>query len=216
MQTNLGRALLQSLVKLREQKGNVSFEDVGAVFMQMASTMHSGTAQTDQFMQEEIRSLAEYISSAKQEILSISTHSKSETVIDRAALHLDEVIRETEEASNAIMDAADAIQAATNGVGGNTEKAIMEATNRIYEACNFQDITGQRINQVIKLLSNIEERVTKLNTLSGGSGKGINVSKVVRMTAPDDKDLLNGPQLAAEAPTQEEIDLLLASLSAKK
>ena len=35
----------------------------------------------------------------------------------------------------------------------------MDATTRIYEACSFQDITGQRITKVVKALHGIEEKV---------------------------------------------------------
>ena len=52
-------------------------------------------------------------------------------------------------------------------VGGEKETQIMDATNIIYDACAFQDITGQRIRKVIKLLENIEERINKLNGVAG-------------------------------------------------
>jgi chemotaxis regulatin CheY-phosphate phosphatase CheZ len=34
-----------------------------------------------------------------------------------------------------------------------------EAVVKIFEACNFQDLTGQRITKVVRALSFIEERV---------------------------------------------------------
>jgi chemotaxis regulatin CheY-phosphate phosphatase CheZ len=37
---------------------------------------------------------------------------------------------------------------------------------KIYEACNFQDITGQRINKVVRTISFIEERVTAMLALT--------------------------------------------------
>ena len=39
---------------------------------------------------------------------------------------------------------------------------IHETIMRIYEACNFQDLTGQRINKVVRALSFIEERVESM------------------------------------------------------
>ena len=47
------------------------------------------------------------------------------------------------------------------------------AANAIFEACSFQDITGQRINKVIKLLDSIDERVGKLNELFGTSSANV-------------------------------------------
>lgn len=220
-QAKLGRTLLKSLVALREQKGDVSLEDVGQIFVDMASSINPQMSQADQFMHEEIHRLARHISEAKNEIFSISENSKSEKVIVDASLHLDEVIKATEQASNSIMDAADIIQNNAGGIGGEKETKIMEATNQIYEACNFQDITGQRINKVIKLLANIEERIAKLDELFGASeaahAEAAKNGNVLSITLPaDDKDLLNGPQLSGQASTQEEIDMLFASLGNKK
>lgn len=213
MQAKLGKALLTSLVKLREEKGYLALADVGAMFMSMASSINPSLSQADQFMHEEIGRLAQYIVDAKKEIFAISTNDKAEDVITDASQHLDEVIKSTEQATNTIMDAADAIQNAAPGIGGDKEKQIMDASIRIYDACTFQDITGQRIRKVIKLLENIEERIDKLNGLFGSSGTVAEISAEPKVLT--EKDLLNGPQLAANATSQADIDALFASLGGK-
>lgn len=216
MKEKLGRALLKSMVDRRENKGDLSLEDVGGIFMEMASSLNPQGSKVDQFMHNEIAKLVNYIHDAKDEIFAIATNEKGEVVINDASQHLDEVIKHTAEATNTIMDAADAIQKTVGGVGGEKEAAIMDATNRIYDACNFQDITGQRINKVIKLLSNIEDRIGKLNELFGtelpAPAEGNGSATVLPM---NDKDLLNGPQLKSKASSQEEIDALFASLGGK-
>ena len=218
LQTKLGRNLLKNLVVLREQKGEISLKDVGDIFISMSASLNPSNSQADQFMHQEISRLANYISEAKGEIFSIAQNDKSELVINDASAHLDEVIKATEEASNTIMDAADKIQGAVAGVGGDKEKEIMDATVNIYNACNFQDITGQRIRKVMKLLANIEERIGKLNELFGTEQSAPDESAhVVDIHAPvDEKDLLNGPQLAGKASSQNEIDALFASLGGGK
>lgn len=162
-------------------------------------------AQDLNFMQEEISRLVSYIESAKKEIFSMGGDEKSATSITDASLHLDAVIKATEDASNSIMDSADVIQAAVQGVGGDKEKQIIDATTRIYEACNFQDISGQRLNKVIRLLSHIEERILALNDLFGKAP----ATKPANDAVPSDNDLLNGPQL--KATSQADIDALFAS-----
>ncbi len=214
IQNKVGDALLKSLVQLKEQKGNVSLGDVGGIFMQMASSLHPTATEADQFMHQEIARLAQYIATAKKEIFVISSNDKSEAVITDASQHLDEVIKATEVASHNIMDAADAIQGAAAGLGGEKEKQIMDATNRIYEACNFQDLNGQRINKVIKLLNTIEEGVDKLNKLFNSSAEHIEAPKTDKPLS--DAELLNGPQHSGLAPSQEQVDALFASLGEKK
>lgn len=210
IEIKLGRTFLKGLVDLQHKPNGMTLENVGAMFMEMASSIGTSSA-ADQEMRKEIARLAEYIAVTKKEIFAISADGKSETVINDASQHLDAVIKATEQATNEIMDAADAIQNAVAGVGGEKEKQITEAAVRLYDACTFQDITGQRITKVIKLLENIEERLTKLVTMFGGpaevNGKGA--------PAASDKDLLNGPQLPGQASSQAEIDALFASLGGK-
>ena len=215
MQAKLGHTLLKSLVELRQQKGDISLEDVGEMFVRMAGSFSPNVSATDRFMHQEIARLANYIGDAKKEIFAISTNDKAEEVITDASAHLDEVIKSTEEATNTIMDAADKIQNAVAGVGGEKEQQITDASMRIYEACNFQDITGQRIRKVIKLLSSIEERVEKLNELFGNDEAIAAAANSNDRTGEIDKDLLNGPQLSSQAATQDDIDALFASLSSK-
>lgn len=217
VQETLGRTLLTSLAELKQNKGDVSLEDVGDMFMQMAMSLPLQSP-ADRRMQEEIAQLAEFITDAKKEIFAISTNEKSEAVIVDASAHLDEVIKSTEDATNTIMDAADAIQNAMSGVGGDKEKKIIESTTRIYEACNFQDVTGQRIRKVIKLLTNIEERINKLNDIFGNANtpKPANSNAKNSISSPkDDKELMNGPQMNAHSSSQAEIDALFASLGGK-
>jgi chemotaxis protein CheZ len=189
----------------------IALEDVGAMFMQMASTLNPAGSTADQFMHQEIRRLAQDINNAKKEIFSISSDEKSETVLTDASMHLDEVIKATEKATNTIMDSADQIQNLVAGVGGDKETKITEATTRIYDACTFQDISGQRITKVIKLLGNIEERIAKLNSLFGSTD---HVPKAAN-DPMSDKALLNGPQLAGQAASQTDIDALFNSLGGK-
>jgi len=152
-------------------------------------------------LHQEIERLVKDIEHAKQEIFSIATDGKSDNALGDASLHLDEVIKATEAATNSIMDAADAIQEAASGIGGDKEAAIVDATTRIYEACNFQDISGQRLNKVIKLLAHIEERVIALNGLFGKP------APVVAAKAAE-PDLLAGPAL--KTTSQDDIDALFA------
>ena len=211
MTADLGRTVLNGLVNLKNKKGKISLEDVGIMFLSMSAEHAQKASEAERMVHEEISRLAAYIDETNREIFAMAKNEKSEDIIMDASLHLDEVVKATEQATNDIMDAADKIQAAASGVGGDKEKIIIDSTTLIYNACNFQDITGQRINKVIKLLANIEERVTKLNSLLKEvvqtpveNGKAVHI--------PSDKDLLNGPQHMGQASSQEDIDKLFASL----
>ncbi len=213
MQSTLGKTLLTSMVKTREKKGNITLQDVGGIFINMAASLNPSSSAVDSFVHQEIAKLANYIGEAKNEIFAIQTNARAEDAIVDASLHLEEVVKATEEATNKIMDAADAVQNAASGVGGEKEQQIMDATTIIYDACAFQDITGQRIRKVITLLENIEDRVAKLNGLFGSAPAIAEEapSDPNNIVVPvDDKDLLHGPQHEGKGSSQEDIDALLA------
>lgn len=220
MQSTLGRTLLTSMIKTREKKGAITLQDVGSIFINMAGSLNPSNGVADNFVHQEIAKLAQYIGEAKNEIFSIQTNAKAEDAIEDASLHLEEVVKATEQATNTIMDAADAIQGAAGGLGGEKEQIIMDKTTVIYDACAFQDITGQRIRKVITLLENIEDRVSKLNSIfgteapAGDDKQAVDIKTVdpKSIVVPkDDKELLHGPQLSSTAASQADIDRLLSS-----
>ena len=92
------------------------------------------------------------------------------------------------------------------GVAGTTLQA---ATTRIYEACSFQDITGQRITKVVTTLKAIEGKIAQIIGTFGRAGS-IASADLRKATHPE-AELLNGPQLPANAMDQSDIDKLLAS-----
>ena len=91
---------------------------------------------------------------------------------------------------------------------------VNDAVTQVYEACNFQDVTGQRITKVVKALKHIESKVDALVAAFGDEISKYKAAHPTPEKAEDpmsDKALLNGPQLAANAGKQDDIDALLAS-----
>ena len=81
---------------------------------------------------------------------------------------------------------------------------------RGYEACNFQDLAGQRIGKVIATLVMMEEQLALMIE---------NCNNVTRTARPDKSagsqpsgDLLNGPRLNGDGghASQQDIDLMFA------
>ena len=160
-------------------------------------------------LQQEIEKIAEYINQAKHEIAAISLTAEktgSNKNIAAAAMELNEVVRHTEEATNLIMDNAEAIMGIASGMGDGGIK-LNEHSLSILEACSFQDITGQRIGKVLKTLEQIELRVGNLVNLFGGHlPEGFKVGEIETAPRRPDEDLMEGPQLAAAS--QDDIDKL--------
>ncbi len=145
--------------------------------------------------------LASYIANARREIAHMRPIDLKANKIPRAGMELDAIVKATEEATNTIMSAAERIM--TEPSNGDL---VNDACMRIFEACSFQDITGQRINKVVKTLKYIEDRLTKLQK-AWGPELGFMEPEI---GDPDyETTLLNGPQLEGEGVSQDDVDALL-------
>jgi chemotaxis protein CheZ len=84
---------------------------------------------------------------------------------------------------------------------------VDEHTGEIFTACSFQDITGQRITKVVRSLKFVEERVNALIGMWGRDELAATQAEAAPVDA--DKALLNGPQLAGQGVSQDDVDRLL-------
>src|SRR5229473_2215342 len=121
------------------------------------------------------------------------------------------VVEATAEATGTILDEAEAVQKLAATLPPPVGDKIVAAVTRIYEACNFQDITGQRITKVVKTLKYIESKIDALLAAFGDTVVG---KRSLTLKSPDE-DFVSGPQLPKAANSQDEIDAILASLDGK-
>jgi chemotaxis protein CheZ len=168
-------------------------------------------------LRSEIRRLSQFIHALRSDIVVVRTDEVKKEFIPTATDELDAIVEATAEATNAIMDAVETVEKAGAALAGEQASRLTEATTKIYEACGFQDITGQRITKVIKALKEIEQRVDAMVAAFGD--EAVTPPAQAKQTAGPktdggekpltDADLLNGPQLKSAAKTQDEIDALL-------
>src|SRR5436190_7721877 len=142
------------------------------------------------------------ITRTKREIAVL--HGKSFNGEEMAKVNgeLGAVVGGTEEATQHILEAAESIDNAATALSRITSpdqqkllsEEIQERVVSIFEACNFQDLTGQRINKVMTTMKFIENHITVMMDIWGGVD-------AIRAHAPaivDDRDeddkLLNGPK----------------------
>lgn len=214
--TKVDPELAARLEELRSQYGDsVRVEDVVEVVDSIMSTMKGDVSAADMELYNELESLATYIHSAKAEIAQLRPDDVKEKYLSSASDELDAIVEATADATNTIMDATEMVEAVMEEVGGEASEKLMDATTKIYEACTFQDITGQRITKVVTALKHIEE---KIDALVDAFGSEIEKYKAEHPDPVEegpkeitDEDLLEGPQLDGKGKSQEDIDALLAS-----
>lgn len=165
----------------------------------------------------QISQLSEVINQLKEDI-SQSAHSGLNTEeIPNASDHLDEVVVATANATNTIMQSCEDMENIIVDIAPDKQQKIIDEITKIYEACSFQDVTGQRITKVIDTLKKMDVIITDLihkldiqvgpfPAVSGSVPEASNQNP----ETPSKKDLLNGPQLVKDAISQDDIDKLLA------
>jgi chemotaxis protein CheZ len=157
----------------------------------------------------EVEELGRTISIAKTEIAALRVDDIADFDIPLATDELDAIVDHTAQATNAILESCEALDDLAATLSGEPGEVLQTATTRIYEACSFQDITGQRITKVVDTLKAIENKVAHIIGTFGRTPAG----PPPQQTAAEDQPvaLLNGPQLPSNAMDQSDIDKLLAS-----
>jgi chemotaxis protein CheZ len=156
----------------------------------------------------ELEALGREIRRAKSEIAAMQVDDITASHIPAATDELDAVVAHTATATNEILDACEVLEGLQPALSAADGTTLSDSVTRIYEACSFQDITGQRISKVVNALKAIEERVALV------TDQFIHAPTKPQEPPPpktEGQALANGPQLPTAASSQEEIDRLLAS-----
>ena len=176
------------------------------------ATMRRDLSAPEAGLRAEIEELARTIAAAKAEIASLRVDDISTSHIPSATDELDAIVAHTAAATDGILEVcetldlvAETLQRDGNALGQRSAAKLQEATTRIYEACSFQDITGQRISKVVGTLKAIDAKVAAIMASFDGRAAPLEDHLV------GDAVLLNGPQLPTMAMGQTDIDQLLAT-----
>jgi chemotaxis protein CheZ len=215
--TAISPALEERLATLQQQRGgSLASGEIVAVVESILATMDGDLSQTNLKLYAELESLARYITEAKSEIASLRPDEIRSQHLPTATDELEAIVGATEQATNGILSAMEVLEGLTGEMSPELGEKITEAVTQVYEACNFQDITGQRITKVVKALQHIEQKVDGLLAIFGGdvaSRAAADADAAPETPEEMDKKLLNGPQLPDSASSQDEIDKLMADFN---
>lgn len=159
------------------------------------------------------------ISRVKAEVARIRYSDEGQDPLLNASEELEALKSATAEATSEILGIAEEVfsgierlRAKVLPEGAADELARMETkVMRLFEACGFQDLTGQRSTKVARVLESLDGRVgTILDMLDH-----VDVPDEVALAAasgvpaqPIDAALLSGPQAAGMGLDQEDVDAL--------
>jgi chemotaxis protein CheZ len=158
------------------------------------------------------------INRTKQEIATLHINGFHGQNVSRMTHELDAVVAGTEQATQTILNmvedidqfATSMIEQAKDEGEQSLGRAIQDRVVKVFEACNFQDITGQRISKVVNTWKFIESHVEQMMEIWGGMDAFKDFIPDAPPERVGDAALLNGPKLAEDAghASQDDIDAL--------
>ena len=199
---------LHALVKPSEQVTQQMIEAYKAQIAEAAKLKH------------ELDLIQDAIVRTKQEIATVHVGGFEGPQMARVTNELDAIVGGTESATDAILSNAEEIDQLASTLAPRLRdeqnqqlvQDMQERVIKIFEACNFQDLTGQRITKVVGTLKFIETHIVRMMEIWGGldAFKGIEAEKPAERAG--DARLLNGPRIAGEGghASQDDIDALFA------
>ena len=204
--------------------GKIRYAEPGeilTVVQNIIDGMNDGAPSGTAVLRGEFEDLADFIQTTKAEILMLAPEDIQDEHLPLATGELDAIVRATEDATHNIMEATERLETLADGADGETSEMVINATTQIYEACGFQDITGQRIAKVIGALKEVESKVAAIISAFGNDDHAAREERRRQrilereqktQQALETGERLDGPQLPDAASNQDDIDALFASL----
>jgi chemotaxis protein CheZ len=184
---------------------------VAEVVRSVLTSMRGDLVSGEVSLLSEVEALGRTIASAKAEIAALRVDDITASHIPFATDELDAIVAHTASATHAILACCETLDEVGSAASGAMAAKLSDATTRIYEACSFQDITGQRITKVVGTLKTIEAKVANIIAAFGERTDPLAAALPAGSSETTEVSLLNGPQLPTAAMDQSDIDRLLAS-----
>ncbi|EJW12881.1 hypothetical protein A33M_1443 [Rhodovulum sp. PH10] len=211
-------AVLRHLEIVTEIRGVRALIEGRALDAQRALEKFQAQFAEYQKVKAELDVIEHAITETKRELATIHVTGFNGQEMSRVANELDTVVEDTEHATEAILGLVEQIDEQANVLAGSVQseadqaavQLIQDSVVKVFEACNFQDLTGQRISKVVAVLKFIEAHIQRMEEIWGGIESFEGYAPVdVAEKAEEDK-LLNGPKLEGDVGhvSQNDIDAL--------
>ncbi len=180
----------------------------------------SGEEGTAESLQERLHEFSQRLEKAKVDLAQIHHPGQAEDRLATAMFELDEIMTATEKSTEEILASAEKLNELVTSVQARRENdeaqdpeqvnQLVDEVMRIFEACNFQDLTGQRIQKVVDTLIQIEQR---LDSIVRHLGKDAFAHIPVPDERVGDPENLTGPAMqdSRTRPDQDTIDDIFES-----
>jgi len=168
-------------------------------------------------VERDLTAIHDIVAQHRRELSALITEGKDRRMA-RAAGELNAAVEGMEKATQRILASAEIIDDCARALASALDddyhlglaQDVQDHVVRIYEACNFQDLAGQRIGKVIATLMMIEERIAAMvERYNSSDSKNRPASPVEQRPTCD---IINGPRLDGDSghASQCDIDAIFA------
>lgn len=155
-----------------------------------------------------VHDLAKFVRQAKDAVAAARPEAILSDQVPLVMAELAAVIAETEEAAGVFLESAEQLETLSGNLPEDVAAKLNAIATAIFQASGFQDITGQRISNVSRIVKEIEERVAETTEAIGYQPDHDAAPPPEAGMVLDDQDLLNGPALPGAEASQDDIDAL--------
>ena len=178
-----------------------------------------------QALREETEGIRRVLDRTRHEIASLHAGAFDGNGRPRATRELDAIADGAERATRQILDAAEEIEDVASTLAASVQRKQAQALAqdihdhviRIFEACNFQDLSGQRIAKVLATLAFVEDHVARMMDIWGASAALRDEAKAAS-ALPNNRiepriETMHGPRLDGDPghASQADVDKLFAT-----
>lgn len=238
---------IASAINEISNKVEITTEDLQKLVSHVQGILEGKLMDEDLELYGELGELAKYINETKKSLVDFDASQITDQDLPEASDQLQCIVESTEEATNKILTNAEdmldsqckiskivesinSLKINKNTKGEEVRESIINELKEmdslfglklmdIMSACNFQDLTGQRIQKIIALVQGIESKLMKVilsfnikRKEESGSGDDDTVDKEKEMLAKFEEQDLKGPQKEGEGVNQNDVDDLLNDL----
>jgi len=186
----------------------IPLREVIAMAEKVTSALKPLVRSLDKSMYRELKEMLDCIEELRGDLSKVDPDDIFSRRIPEMGRELSAIVSATEVATNSIMNIAEQVMDADKSDPTAYAKFVEQHMLAIFEACTFQDLTGQRVTRVIQTIEVIEERIELLCRMIENNQITPTAPKVSDTEKRNRARLVIGPANEGEGINQDQVDAM--------
>jgi len=206
---NTAQVLGQQNAALDEKSDSpIPLREVIAMAEKVTTALKPLVRSLDKSMYRELKEMLNSIEELRGDISKVDPDDIFSRRIPEMGRELSAIVSATEVATNSIMNIAEQVIDADKSDPQTYSEFVEQHMMAIFEACTFQDLTGQRVTRVIQTIEVIEERIGVLCRMIENNQITPNAPKESDTERRNRARLVKGPANEGEGINQDAVDAM--------